>query len=450
MWGLIRYGIRNLARSRRRSALTALSTAIGAGGVVYTLGLIRSLLGFLMVAQVDLQHTGHLTVLPPEGASLALIRPWDAHLDAAAQATIATVLAGRADVVETARVLQMSALLSNGCDSAPASFLGVEPDHLQHTYASAAGRQLAPELYDLGPGQGLWAAPPSPAPLMVARGLATLLGKPRVLADATAPPATFLDCAAPDLAATLAADASLQIVGRTWDGRLSVADAVAVAQTREGFTEFENSRVLAPLADVQRWADTDAVSWVAVWLDHPDDAAAEAPRLQAALVQAGVPTQVLAWGDPRITPNYAALAPLMQVMGAFVTAILLGVVALSLVGGVTLSLAERARELGTLRAVGFQPRHLLPLVLAEACALALLGAVPGALAGLGLGALTGWLGLPLHPPAVAGTLALRVVPGAGLVALTPIAVVAVCAGLTVLAARRPLGRPVTHLLHDLE
>jgi ABC-type antimicrobial peptide transport system permease subunit len=96
-----------------------------------------------------------------------------------------------------------------------------------------------------------------------------------------------------------------------------------------------------------------------------------------------------------------AFAPVGIVAGMVLLVILIAV-SDTLVAGQ----AERAREIGALRAVGVERWHIFRMVLAESLALGVLGLILAAVAGLGLGTLwveatfpdlLGWV-LELHMP----------------------------------------------------
>ncbi|MCB9551947.1 MAG: FtsX-like permease family protein [Myxococcales bacterium] len=75
-------------------------------------------------------------------------------------------------------------------------------------------------------------------------------------------------------------------------------------------------------------------------------------------------------------------------MQGFYLAIFIGIVffiiSFGIVNTLAMSLAERRHEFGVLRAIGTTPGRLGGLVLTEAACLGLVGAIPGALLGVGL------------------------------------------------------------------
>ena len=75
-------------------------------------------------------------------------------------------------VQDTVLVLAfLQALLSDGCRSVPVNIIGVPPEHLGWIWSRPEVVRWAPELLDLGPGQGLWERGTDGFPLMMTRRL---------------------------------------------------------------------------------------------------------------------------------------------------------------------------------------------------------------------------------------------------------------------------------------
>jgi putative ABC transport system permease protein len=85
----------------------------------------------------------------------------------------------------------------------------------------------------------------------------------------------------------------------------------------------------------------------------------------------------------------AVAAGLIDKLQIFINVMLLMAVVIALLGIVNtlaLSVFERTRELGLLRAIGMTPRQLRAMIRGESVVISLIGAVAGAGLGMGLGA----------------------------------------------------------------
>jgi len=125
------------------------------------------------------------------------------------------------------------------------------------------------------------------------------------------------------------------------------------------------------------------------------------------------------------------------------TALLVGILLVLIMVGITntlwIAIRERTREIGTLRAIGMQRRHVLVMFLSEALLLGVIAAGIGAAAGAGIALGVDAAELPVASPAfriftLSETLSLRIAPAAVVEA------VAFIAAMTMLAALYPAWR----------
>jgi putative ABC transport system permease protein len=443
---LAQYGARNLLRRPRRTLLTLLAVAVGAGGSVFTFSYLNRVERYLRVVQIYLLHTGHLTIYKQPGYEMAQIRPSGAAFEPAEQRVLSQVLEAESAVQRHTSFLIGAGMMSNGCTAMPFQALGLDPAHLQKAYADPDLQEEAAELVQMAAGRPLWEALQAATPIMVTPGLAELLDKPHVRGTAPQQEPAFIDCTDPASTARIREDAWVQLLGHRWDGQFTAVDAEIVARFRTGFAEYENTLALLPLQMLQGFYGTDAITYKAVFLKDRDQVEAVVQRLQAAFEARGLPVAIYPWWSPITSPNYTFNVPLTTVMANFILAILLIMVSLSLANAMTLSLLERLRELGTLRALGFTPRGVLYIVLTEALLLTVMGTALGLAGGLSLGALVNAANLRYSPPAFAGTLQFMVHPTGGHVFVSAMLVFVVSLFATLIAARRQLRKRVVVLL----
>ena len=147
--------------------------------------------------------------------------------------------------------------------------------------------------------------------------------------------------------------------------------------------------VVVPLAAAQALFDTSGVSRVDVGLVPGADAAAVSLALESRLTRE---PYVLS-GPADLAASLRASTAGFQVGLALVAAVALFVGAFLIFNTLSMTVAERVREVGLLRAAGTTRRQVLGLVLLEALTLGLGGAILGLAAGLALaGPATGLLG----------------------------------------------------------
>jgi putative ABC transport system permease protein len=198
-------------------------------------------------------------------------------------------------------------------------------------------------------------------------------------------------------------------------------EIVGIAQSAGGLLD---NTVLVPLSSLQTAIGVeDRVSFLVLELTEPARAAAVADAITRDYPELGAQTQ-------------ADLLSIMERSLAITDVVRLGISAIALIVGaiavantMLMSVFERTREFGVVRAVGARPRFLFALVLAESVVLSLMGAVVGVALGYGGAAIVNVFAIDLISLEVA--------------AVTPRLVgfaVLVAAGMGLLAGLLPAGR----------
>jgi putative ABC transport system permease protein len=402
----------------------------------------------LRVNAVYLQHGGQVAVYRAGGLDQATARPAQYSLTATEQAAVRQAAAADARIARVAGNLRGMGLVGNGCRSVPFSALGIDPEthrwvSTDPDVAACAGDLAAPVR-----GRPLFDHPEVEGRVALAAGLAALLGKTRVWDDLPEPraPAQPPDCASPDAAAAFAADANVQLAAMAFDGSLAAVDADVVTIIHTPSAASENQVLQAPLPLLQRLYNTDAVTYMAVYVHRWSDVAAVAAQLRQRLETAGVPVTVYEFSDAQVNPYYAGSMTFLRSMAGVIVTIVASVVVLGVMNATTLTVYERTRELGTLRAVGYSRGQVSGLVVREVALLAALGVG----AGYGLAHLAAALvrlaQVRVAPPGVPGTVPVVLTPGVS----GPLLLAALLAALSLLVAwivvRRRLRQRTAELL----
>jgi putative ABC transport system permease protein len=231
---------------------------------------------------------------------------------------------------------------------------------------------------------------------------------------------------------------------------LAVGDEIAMTFARSGTVRVPvvgivddddatalGTGYLVSFADHRSWftEDVDATLFVSV-AEGVDVADAET-ALGTAL--RGMPTAEVRDQGAAARARSASLDGILTLITAVLMLTVL-IATLGITNTLALSIVERTREIGLLRAVGMTRRQLRRTIRAEALLVALAGLLLGTGVGTGLGAVL------VHAMARGGSLAVTVPPtGLALVALTALAV-GVVAG--VAPARRAARLAVLDAIHD--
>ena len=398
-------GIRNLRRNARRSLTTLFSIAFGFAAVALFSGYTREVYRGLTLQAVHGELIGHLTVARRGMKLEGHLHPERYLLRAEEISRISGIVRQLYPQARIAPRLDLSGLASNGHVSTIFLADGVDPEDMK---ALRGPRQATGAL-----------APDAPQGVAVARGLAALLG----LKDGD--------------------DASVLV--STLHGQANAADATVINTYSTGNAGLEDKAVFMPLAMAQSLYDApDRADRLTILL--PDIALTDSARarLAPAFAAAGLDVEISTWQE--LSAFYRQVKGMFDMIFTFILAIVLTIVVMSVTNAMGMSVVERTREIGTLRAIGLRRAGVVKLFVTEA----LLLVAAGCLAGLALTLLVRWgvnaAGIAYTPPNGSGRVALRVGLDAGRMLFTFAVLGLLALGSAVFPARRAARRPVTESL----
>ena len=146
-----------------------------------------------------------------------------------------------------------------------------------------------------------------------------------------------------------------------------------------GLKEYDDWTMKVPLPAAQQLVWSQRIEAIVVLLDDTAATRAVRDRLEDLFPKNDLELEVRTWEDLALFHN--------QVVALFrrelhvITLIVSVIVILSIANTMTMSIFERTREFGTLRAMGARPRRIVGLLLLEGTFLGLAGAAAGLLVG---------------------------------------------------------------------
>lgn len=363
---LARLALRNLLRQRRRTALTLMVVVAGFLALSLAGGFMAQTFQGLADSAIR-GGLGHLQVMAPdalegdEAQSLEKALP-----DGAA---LAAQLRRDPAVTEVLPRIQFMGLLSSGPRSV--AFLGTAVDPVLEPKHMACLDALKDGAKARGGAGSRWLSPdPAAREVILGTGLARSLGA--------------------------SVGSLLTLMSTTRDGALNAVDVEVVGLQDQGLKELNDRVLTVSLATATQLLDAGpACSRLSVVLKRPGEAAAEQVRLQALLPDATVKP----WFE--LASFYRQVKLLYFAIFGFMGLVLFLVVLLATANTLLMSVMERVREFGVLRAMGLRPGQLLGLLQWEGAFLGLLGSALGLAATLLLRA--GLNALHLQMPAPPGT-----------------------------------------------
>lgn len=181
------------------------------------------------------------------------------------------------------------------------------------------------------------------------------------------------------------------LVGQTVDGASAEVE-VKVRGVLSTGTDLYDRRVYFHLADLQRYLHLDhRIHELAARVSDVKAARPLAARLRAAGLPAGVVVQ--SWGEIRV--DVRQMIEISQASSLLMILIILFVAVLGVVNTMLMSVFERTREIGVLKAIGMSSGRVLGMIVAETLLLALVAAALGTALGLALDGYLIYVGIDL-------------------------------------------------------
>lgn len=331
------FGLRNLQRNRRRTAISILSIALGLAAIATFAGYTKTVNRSLEQQAIYGELLGHLTISIDGFYEAGRLDPGKYLFSPDQLALVSQILKSLDPNALAAPRLGVSGLLSNGKVSTIFVGESLSPENMQ----SLRG----PRVRASGMLDGA-----IPTGVTVARGLAAMMR----LADG--------------------ADAS--ILTSTISGQANAVDVQIVDTFSTGNIATEDKAVYLPLTVAQTLLDAEGqADRVTVLL--PDAALSDAmkSRLQEALAGKNLSVTVRTWKE--LSAFYTPVKQLFDRVFAFLLTIVLIIVAMSVANAMGMNVVERTREIGTLRAIGMRRSGIVRLFLAEAVLLVAIGCAIG-------------------------------------------------------------------------
>jgi len=356
---LARIALRNLARNRRRTLLALLVVAAGAAALLLTTGFVRESFAGLSEAFIR-GGLGHLEVAPADASGQPVDRTGPPGFEGWQEARRA--IESVPHVIGATGAIVLQGLVSKGERSVPFVGAGLEPDR-EARMGLVVRLRSGRELGSRSPGEGDEEA-------LLGLALARSLG------------------AAEGDVVTLTAP--------TADGILNALDVRVVGLVTTGVQDLDARFLRVHLTTAERLLATEAAGSIVVMLDDSSRTTAVGEEIVRRL-SGHVPRVVVSDWRAR-TPFYDQVRSLYAAIFGFLGTIVLVLVALSSSNTLLMTVMERVREIGALRAIGTSGSQVVRMIMCEAAWLGLLGGAAGCLLGSGAAAIIHALRIELPPP----------------------------------------------------
>jgi len=331
----LRLAWRGLLRNRRRSLVTLLAIALGFAAITLFAGYTKNVYEGLAQQAIHAGLLGHLTLNKRGMTREGKLDPGRYLFNAAEIARIKSLLDDEPHIELIAPRLTLSGLASNSRVSTIFIAEGIAPQAMRTLQKGNIIKRLDPE---------------NPQTVLFSVGLAELLG--------------------------LRAGDTAQVLTGTVGGQANAADVTLGGTFDTGNAGNNDKFVYMPLAFAQSLYDTEGgADRLTLLLD--DDAQTDPVRMHLTqrLNEAGLDLEIHTWRE--LSDFYNQVHDMFDMIFAFIFSIVLTVVLMSVTNSMGMTVIERTREIGALRAIGLRRKSVLKLFALESLLLTLLGCASG-------------------------------------------------------------------------
>jgi putative ABC transport system permease protein len=342
----IKISVRNILKNRRRSLFTILAIGLAFAAVNVFGGFTFYMFSNLEDSYIYSQANAHITIFKKDFFTKGKLDPLRFLLDEKETQTVASIIKTFPEVLLVTTQLYISGLVSNGKISTVFIGVGRIPSEVRFINSRAKSAMLAKLR--------LFQGKPLQDDIIYGIGLSTGL-------------AQILDL-------KLATD--FIAMAPTVEGRLNAMDG-QVFQLFDPAVETLNDKLIhVPLKFAQSLYDTQSVDRISVLLTDTRDTDRVRAKFVRALASRGLELEIKTWEE--IDPIYTKIRDMFNIIFLFIFVIVFVIAVMSIINTMSMTVMERTREIGTLRALGVKRPGVVSLFATESAMLGILGSAFGA------------------------------------------------------------------------
>jgi putative ABC transport system permease protein len=355
MKNLFKLALRGLMRNRRRSMVTLLAIAFGFAAIALFAGYTHNVYDGLGRQSIHGEMLGHLTIYKKGMRTEGKLDPEKYMLTAAEVSAISKLVKDETHVEMVAPRLGLSGLASNGRASTIFIAEGIEPDAVEKLRAGA----LTDEERNSGMFDNMRMRLDSARQEVVglSEGLAELLH--------------------------LKEGEQAQVLVNTLSGQANAADITLGKSFNTGNAGSNDKFAFVSLSLAQSLLDAEGrADRLTVLLDNVEQTEPMRDVLLKRLSAAGYDVEIKTWQE--LSDFYTQVHGMFDMIFGFIFSIVITVVIMSVANSMGMTVIERTREIGTLRAIGLKRSGVIRLFTIESMLLTLIGCGTGLLIALGV------------------------------------------------------------------
>lgn len=332
--------LRNIVKNGRRSLTTILAIAFGFAAINLFQGYVHSTYKNLSKGAIQGEGLGHLTIFKKDFLTKGKLYPEKYMFSRDEVERISSIVKNRAEVKLVTPRLGISGMVSNGRNSTIFIAQGLVPDD---------DVIIRGDISRLRIFQGAYLSNKDPSGAVMASDLATMLN--------------------------IKQGDNAVIMSSTYAGMVNALDVTVTGIVNTGMAATNDKLMLLTYQHAQNLMDFQGAERLVVLLQNGADLGAARSDLAKTLGDAGFAVEIRTWQD--LSVFYNQVRNMFDMIFAFIFSIVLIIVVMSVVNTMSMSVMERTREIGTLRALGLKKYGIKFLFSIEGLLLGLLGCIGG-------------------------------------------------------------------------
>lgn len=342
MWLTI--SLRNIMKNGRRSLITILAIALGFGAISIFQGYVHNTYEGLMNAAIHGEALGHLIIFKKDFLKQGKLNPEKFQFRKEEVKQITDTLYSDPGVELVTPRLSVAGILSNGKNSTIFIAEGLVPKD---------DAIIRGDLTKKTAFSGAFLADQEPSGVVMGSDLAGML--------------------------SLKLGDNAVILSNSYSGMANALDAKVAGIYNTGHAATNDKLLLMTFRHAQDLVDYQGAERLIVLLKGNSSAAssaAAASRVRSLLANAGIEVEIKTWAE--LSVFYKQVKNMFDMIFFFIFIIVLVIVVMSVINTMSMSVIERTREVGTMRALGLKRYGVTFLFTTEGMLLGLIGSLAGA------------------------------------------------------------------------
>jgi putative ABC transport system permease protein len=331
--------LRNILRNKRRTGITFLAIISGMIGLIVFGGFIEFSFWGLRETTIRTQ-LGHIQIYKRGYLEKGVADPGKYLIDNPAE--VEKLIADIPETVMVTARLTFSGLISSGDKTLTCQGIGFDPakeEEMSSFETIVEGEQLWPDMTDKGV-----------VGLELMRGLGAEVGD------------------------------YLTILTTTTEGMINAVEFQVAGVAQTGSKDYDSVFVKLPLTLVQRLLNTNAAEKIVVLLNDTESLGQVVSDIENSIKENDFDLEYQTWGE--LATYYHKVVALYNGLFDVIKVIIGAIVLFSIANTMTMSVFERVREIGTLRAIGTTKSEIVSLFITEGILIGILGGILGIIAGI--------------------------------------------------------------------